>query len=178
MVDAPFLPEMLAAVSHHFLHILDEIPDIGTRPLQSSRAKSAYIRNHYYSIPGETSQLGGWAGVRWPGQAVGLRRMQSGLGIGIPTPWFVSPGKGKYNSDADDEGGYGGRPLTPSMRVYSAMTQPSRPSSQLRWFQRPISFSLVSELQGPMGQTNFFSTTSTKPRWRRMLGMVRSNNGH
>ena len=52
-VDAPFMPEMLAAVSHHFLHILNEIPDIGTRPLQSSRAKSAYIRNHYYSILGQ-----------------------------------------------------------------------------------------------------------------------------
>ena len=53
MVDAHFVPEMLAAVSHHFLRVLDEIPDIGTRPLQSSQAKSAYIRNHYYSILGK-----------------------------------------------------------------------------------------------------------------------------
>ena len=52
-VDAPFMPEMLAAVPHHFLHILNEIPNIGTRPLQSSQAKSAYIRNHYYSILGK-----------------------------------------------------------------------------------------------------------------------------
>jgi hypothetical protein len=113
-VDAHFVPEMLAAVSHHCLHILDEIPDIGTRPLQSSQAKSACIRNHYYPHLGATSQLGGWAGVRWSGQAVGLRRIQSGLGIGIPTPWFVSPGKGEYSSDADDEGGYGGDHLRPA----------------------------------------------------------------
>jgi len=53
MADAHFVPEMLAAVSHHFLHILDEIPDIGTGPLQSSQAKLAYIRNHYYPTPGQ-----------------------------------------------------------------------------------------------------------------------------
>ena len=52
-MDAHFVPEMLAAVSHHFLRVLDEIPDIGTRPLQSSQAKSTYIRNHYYSAPGQ-----------------------------------------------------------------------------------------------------------------------------